>query len=79
MLAPFATFAFLAALWLANLVLADLFGHGLGKISAALKGRSMLAAAQPMPPIAARVSQRSHPLPAMRAEPRFSAELRAAA
>ena len=43
MLAPFATLAFLATLWLAARWLLDLVAGDGGKITAALAGRSMLA------------------------------------
>src|SRR3990170_6908959 len=45
MTAPLATLAFLVTLWVVNLVLADLLSDGLGKVIAALKGHSPLAAA----------------------------------
>ena len=75
MTAPLATLAFLAILWLVNLVVADMLDRGTGKIVAALKGRSPLATAPSIRPIAVRVSQRSPAAPAARVQP----QLRAAA
>lgn len=75
MLAPLATLAFLAILWLVNLVVADLLNQGTGKIIAALKGRSALATAPVIRPIAVRVSHRSRAQRALYARP----QLRAAA
>ena len=75
MIAPLATLAFLTALWLVNIIIADMFDHGIGKIVAALKGRSVLATAPALRPVAVRVSQRSRLPWALYAPP----ELRAAA
>lgn len=75
MLAPLATLAFLTALWLVGLVAADMHDQGMGKIIAALKGRSMLATIPMIRPIAVRVSQRSRPQRGLHAQP----QLRAAA
>jgi len=75
MLAPFATLAFLAILWLVTLVIADMLDQGFGKIVAALKGRSPLATAPSIRPIAVRVSQRSRARRTLHAQP----QLRAAA
>ena len=72
MLAPLATLAFLATLWLAAMVLAQLLGETLGKIAAALKGRSQLATMPSTRPIALRVSQRSRRR-VLRAQPRLRA------
>ncbi len=79
MIAPFATLAFLATLWVVSLILADLLSDGLGKVTAALKGRSRLATAPSIRPVAVRVSQRSRQQRALRAQPQFRAHLRAAA
>ena len=79
MTAPLATLAFLITLWVVNLVLADLLSNGLGKIIAALKGQSLLATAPSIRPVAVRVSQRSRPQRALRAQPQFEPTLRAAA
>ena len=73
MTAPLATLAFLVILWVVNLVLADLLSDGLGKISAALKGRSQLATARSIRPVAVRVSQRSRQQRALHAQPRLRA------
>jgi hypothetical protein len=75
MTAPLATLAFLAILWLVNLVAADTLARSIGKIAAALKGQSPLATAPAIRPVAVRVSQRS---PAMRGA-RVQPQLRAAA
>lgn len=75
MLAPLATLAFLVTLWLVTLVVADLLNRGLGKIVAALKGQSLLASEPSIRPIAVRISLRSRPHAALRAQP----QLRAAA
>ena len=72
MTAPLATLAFLVTLWVVNLVLADLLSDGLGKVIAALSGRSPLATAPRIRPIAGRVSQRSRPR-TLRAQPRLRA------
>ena len=61
MTAPLATLAFLATLWLVNIIIANMLDHGTGKIAAALKGRSVLATAPALRPVAVRVSQRSRP------------------
>ena len=79
MTAPLATLAFLAALWLVTLVLADLLDQGLGKMIAALKGHSPLAAAPGLPPVAVRVSQRARPQRMLRAQPQLRTSRRAAA
>ena len=79
MVAALATLAFLATFWLANVILADMLERGLGKMVAALKGQSSLAVAPSLPPVAARISQRSRPERALRAQPRLATNLRAAA
>jgi hypothetical protein len=73
MIAPLATLAFLVTLWVVTLVLADLMSDGLGKVIAALKGRSQLATAPSIRPVAVRVSQRSRQQRALRAQPRLRA------
>ena len=73
MTAPLATLAFLVTLWVVNWVLADLLNNGLGKVIAALKGRSQLATAPSIRPVAVRVSQRSRQQRALRAQPRLRA------
>lgn len=75
MLAPLATLAFFTTLWLVNLVIADTLDHGLGKMIAALKGRSALATAPSVRLIAVRVSQRSRLARTLHVQP----QLRAAA
>ena len=73
MTAALATLAFLVTLWVVNLVLVDLLNNGLGKMIAALKGRSALATAASIRPVAVRVSQRSRPQRALHAQPRLRA------
>jgi hypothetical protein len=73
MTAPLATLAFLVALWVVTLVIADLLSDGLGKMIAALKGRSALATAPSIRPVAVRISQRSRQQRALRAQPRLRA------
>ena len=75
MLAPLATLAFLTVLWLVVLTIAELGSPAMGKIVAALKGRSVMATAPIVRPVAARVSQRSRPQRSLHAQP----QLRAAA
>ena len=72
MLAPLATLAFLAALWLLAVTLAEMLGESGAKIAAALSGRSPLATAPKIRPIAGRVSQRSRQR-TLRAQPRLRA------
>ena len=78
MLAPIATLAFLATLWLLAVTIAEVLGESGEKIAAALKGRSLLATAPKIRPIAGRVSQRSR-LRTLRAQPQLQPTLRAAA
>ena len=73
MLAPIATLAFLAMLWLALVATANSLERGLGKITAALRGRSMLASAVNIPPVAIRFSPRSPAVRTARAQPRLRA------
>ncbi len=73
MLTPLATLAFLAVLWLVNIVAADMLDQGIGKIVAALRGRSMLASVPGIRPVAVRVTQRSRPQRALHAQPRLRA------
>ena len=73
MLAPLATLAFLATLWLVNIIVANMLDQGMGKIVAALKGRSVLATAPSFRPIAVRVSQRSRAARALYAQPEWRA------
>ena len=72
MLAPLATLAFLAALWLVAVTIAEMLGEGGARIAAALNGRSPLATAPRIRPVAGRVSQRSRPR-TLRAQPRLRA------
>ncbi len=78
MLAPLATLAFLATLWLLVVIMAELLGESGAKVAAALKGRSPLAVTPPIRPVAGRISQRSRQR-ALRAQPQLRADLRAAA
>lgn len=78
MTAPLATLAFLIALWVVNLVIADMLNNQLRKVLAALRGHSALATAPVIRPIAGRVSQRSRQR-ALRAQPQLQPSLRAAA
>jgi hypothetical protein len=79
MLAPLATLAFLAAIWLVVTRIADMLEQSGAKIAAALKGRSPLATAPSLRPVAVRVSQRARAERPLRAQPRFQVPLRAAA
>jgi hypothetical protein len=72
MLAPLATLAFLATIWLVVTIGAELLGTSGGKIMLALKGRSPMAEPS-IRPIALRVSLRARPQRTMRAQPRFRA------
>ena len=72
MLAPLATLAFLAALWLLAMIIAEALGVSGAKITAALKGRSPLATVPAIAPVAVRVSQRSRQR-SLRAQPRLRA------
>lgn len=76
MLAVFATLTFLIVLWLCVTVVAGTLEQNGSKVTAALKGRSMLASPA-IPPIKMRVSQR-YPSTAQRPV-RAQVELRAAA
>ena len=73
MLAPLATLAALTVLWLVMMVVAELLDQRIDRIVAALKGRSALAMTIDMRPSVTRVSQRSRPQPAARAQPRLRA------
>lgn len=73
MLAPLATLAFLATLWLVVMVAAEMLSQSGGKIVAALKGRSPLATPPSIRPIAVRVSQRSRLARALHAQPHLRA------
>jgi hypothetical protein len=73
MLAPLATLAFLATLWLVVTIVAEMLGQSGWKIVAALKGHSMLAAAPELRPVAVRVSQRYRAARVLRAQPRLRA------
>ena len=60
MLAPFATLAFLTALWLVAKLMLDLAGEDGRKIVAALVGRSMVASPpQSLRPVSARFQPRA--------------------
>ncbi len=73
MIAPLATLAFLTALWAVVVILAEMASHSGGKVVAALKGHSLLDTAPTVRPIAVRVSLRSRPRPALRAQSRLRA------
>ena len=73
MLAPFATLAFLATIWLVATIVAEMLGDSGSKIALALKGRSPLATAPSIRPVAVRVSQRARPQRALRAQPQYRA------
>ena len=73
MLAPLATLAFLATVWLIALVVAEMLGANGRKIAMALKGRSLLATAPSIRPVAVRVSLRARPQRALRAQPQYRA------
>jgi hypothetical protein len=73
MLAPLATLAFLATLWLVVTIVAEMLGQNGWKIVAALKGHSMQATAPELRPVAVRVSQRTRPQRILRAQPRLRA------
>jgi hypothetical protein len=79
MLAPLATLAFLATLWLVGILVAEMLVQNGGKIVAVLRGRSVLATAPSLRPIVMRVSQRSRASRALHAQPRLCANLRVAA
>ena len=78
MLAPFATLVFLATLWLAGLVIAEMLGQSGGKVIAALKGRSAFAEPGIYSNVV-KISQRSQARRTLRAQPQFSDLRRAAA
>ena len=73
MLTPLATLAALTVLWLVTMVVAELLDQRIDRIVAALKGRSGLARTIDMRTTVMRVSQRSRPQPAVRAQPRLRA------
>lgn len=73
MLAPLATLAFLATLWLIALIAAEMLGTSGRKTAVALKGRSLLATAPGIRPVAVRVSQRARAQRTLRAQPQCRA------
>lgn len=73
MLAPLATLAFLATIWLIVTMGAEVLGTSSRKIVMALKGRSPLATAPSIRPVAVRVSLRSQAPRALRAQPQYRA------
>lgn len=73
MLAPLATLAFLATIWLVATVIAEMLGTSGHKVVLALKGRSPLATAPSIRPVAVRVSLRARPQRALRAQPQYRA------
>ena len=73
MLAPLATLAFLATIWLIVTLGAELLGTSGRKIAMALKGRSLLATAPSIRPVAVRVSPRVRAQRTLRAQPQYRA------
>jgi hypothetical protein len=73
MLAPLATLAFLATLWLVAVIGAEMLGSSGRKVLMALKGRSLLATAPSIRPVAVRISHRARPQRALRAQPQYRA------
>ena len=73
MLAPLATLAFLATIWLVVVIGAEMLGTSGRKVLMALKGRSLLATAPSIRPVAVRISQRARPQRALRAQPQYRA------
>jgi hypothetical protein len=73
MLAPLATLVFLATIWLVAAVIIEMLGTSGDKIASALKGRSRLATALSIRPVALRVSQRARRQRALRAQPQYRA------
>jgi hypothetical protein len=73
MLAPLATLASLATIWLVVMIGAEMFGTSGRKVLMALRGRSLLATAPSVRPVAVRVSQRARPKRALRAQPQYRA------
>ncbi len=73
MLAPLATLAFLATIWLVAVISSQMLGASGRKIVLALKGRSPLATVPSIRPMAVRVSLRARPQRILRAQPRFRA------
>jgi hypothetical protein len=73
MLAPLATLAFLATLWLVATLAAEMLGASGRKVMMALKGQSLLASEPSIRPIAMRVSQRARSQRPLRAQPRLRA------
>ena len=73
MLAPLATLAFLATLWLIALISAELLGASGGKIVAALRRQPPLVAAPNVHRLVARISLRARPQPFLHAQPQLCA------
>ena len=73
MLAPFATLAFLATLWLIALIGVEMLGASGGKIVAALRRQSPLTATPNVHRFVARISLRARPQPILHAQPRLCA------
>jgi hypothetical protein len=72
MLAALTTLSFLAAIWLAAVIVLPMLGESSSKILAAVRGRSLLATERQSPPVAVRISQRSRQRP-LRARPEWRA------
>ena len=73
MLAPLATLAFFATIWLVVMIGAEMLGSSGHKVLMALRGRSLLATAPSIRPVAVRISQRARPRRALRAQPHYRA------
>ena len=73
MLAPLATLAFLATIWLIVTIAAEMFGVSGRKVAMALKGHSLLATAPSLRPVPVRVSQRARAQRTLRAQPQYRA------
>ena len=73
MLAPLATLAFLATLWLVVVFGAGMFGLGSRKMLMALKGQSLLASEPMIRPVAVRISPRARPQRTLRAQSQYRA------
>jgi hypothetical protein len=71
MLAPLATLAFLATIWLVAIIGSPILAASGRKIVLALRGQSPLAIAPSIRPMAVRVSLRARPQRILRAQPRF--------
>lgn len=74
MIAAFATLAFLTAIWLVVVTMAETLGESGGKVLAALKGHSPLAITVHQAQVPVRVSARTvRQAPTLRARPKLRA------